>query len=72
MFDIDKDGKYIEKEISMFTEYVNNTMTMNFTDQKSLGPYEGTVKIPRLSKVEAAMYLNNDIKPPPSTSTSNE
>jgi hypothetical protein len=63
-FDIDNDGKYSTGESKAFADFVNNEMMFNFTDQSSLGPYDGDVKVPKMSESEAILYLNNifDIK----------
>jgi hypothetical protein len=58
MFDYNNDGKYSENEVKLITDYVNNFMLLNYSDQKSLGPYEGNVYIPRLTTKETDYYLN--------------
>jgi hypothetical protein len=65
LFDFDRNGEYSDREIDAYVEVVNNTMTMNFTDQKSLGPYAGSVSIPRIRRYEAEQLLKGQ----PSSST---
>ncbi len=58
-FDLDKDGSYSEKEVGLFTDYVNNTMLLNYSDQRDLGPYN--VKIPHISEKDADIFLNDKL-----------
>ena len=61
-FDSNKDGKYDKSEIKAFTDFINNTMLLNCGDQSSLGPYEGTVIIPKLLEYQADLFLNKAIE----------
>ena len=60
-FDLNKDGVYDEKETKLFSQYVNDSMILNYSDQKDLGPYK--VEIPQITDDDAKEYLNNKFKP---------
>jgi RHS repeat-associated protein len=59
-FDFNDDGKYSSNEVTAFTNAVNNTLLLNFSDQHTLGPYR--VKLPVISEAKAAEYLNSPSK----------
>jgi RHS repeat-associated protein len=56
-FDTNNDGNYSSREIVGFTNFINGTIKMNYSDQRKLGPY--WVKLPILTEGEANVYLNN-------------
>ena len=58
-YDFDKNGKYDETEVRFFTDSVNSTMLMNYSDKKALGPYANYVSIPLLNDSEAEKFLND-------------
>ena len=58
IFDADGDGKYSDDESKSFANYVNNTMTLNYSDKKKLGPLGKYAKVPKLSLSDAKKYLN--------------
>ena len=59
-FDLDGDGKYSDKEVSMYTDFINASIILNYSDQSDLGPYEDKVKLPKLSEDDAKKFLNNE------------
>ena len=67
MLEADSNGKYSDMALELYVDYVNNTMMLNYTDQRELGPYENSVKVPRITKKQADYELNLrfrlDIKP---------
>ena len=58
-FDRNNDGFYSKDECKLFSEYVNDTMLLNYSDQSELGPYK--IVIPQITEKEANFFLNAPI-----------
>ena len=58
MFKIDLNGHYSDQIIEQYVDFVNNSMTLNYSNQKELGPYEKTVILPKLTKAQALFELD--------------
>ena len=56
-FDPDFRGDCSPDTVSAFVNFVNSSMLLNYSDQSSLGPYEGEVLIPQLTPDTAKNYL---------------
>ena len=54
----DDNGLYSEDALRVFTDHVNSSMIFNFSDQRELGPYQGSVRIPQITRSDAYSYLN--------------
>jgi hypothetical protein len=60
----DENGMYSERDAEIYATMVTNTMLF-YSDQSELGSYEDSVKIPKMSKGEALLYLNYKLPSPP-------
>ena len=54
----DENGHFSENSLIQYTDMINNEMIFNYSEQKELGPYEGDVKLPRMTAEQANFELN--------------